>query len=116
MSTEPSVILPAEHVGVATVVDGHLDVGGVKIPVPWSTALVYVRRSGRDLSVAEIAIAFHDGLTQEQFSAQTAEAARYPGGPKEYWRGEMVGKFRTGTDRHLLTEAEFEADWDEGSS
>lgn len=117
MSTEPVLILPAEHVGNATAVDGVLDIGGVKIDLGnWIGPIaVYVRRSSKDLSVIEIALARHDGLAQEQLDEQNAEAERYPGGPKEYWRGEMVGKYAYGIDNHVMTEAEFEADWDEGA-
>jgi hypothetical protein len=46
--------------------------------------------------------------------AKNEEAERYPLGPKEYWRGEMVGKYRYGSDSHVMTNEEFEADWEEG--
>ena len=41
------------------------------------------------------------------------EAARYPLGAKENWRDRMVGKYTTGSDGHLMTDAEFEAEWDD---
>lgn len=78
------------------------------------TVAVYVRRLSDDLSVAEIHMTRHDGLAQEELDRENAEAERYPLGPKEYWRGKMVGKYRYGPDQHLLTDEEFEADWEDG--
>ena len=42
---------------------------------------------------------------------QNEQAKIYPLGPKEYWRGEMVGKATYGVDNHLMTNEEFEEDW-----
>lgn len=109
-----TVILPAEFVGMAIPdSDGFIDVGGVK--VLWNSCAVgvYVRRISRDLSVSEICIAHHDGLAQEELDAKNDEAERYPLGPKEYWRAEMVGKYSFGADSHLMTDEEFEQDWAE---
>ncbi len=105
------LILPAEDVGEVEIVDGHLDIGGVKIDVgSWGEPVfVYVRRSSDDLSVIEIVLARHDGLAQEELEQENAEAARYPLGPKEYWRGKSVGKYTI--DGHLMTDEEFETDW-----
>lgn len=83
----------------------------------YNPAAVYVRRlSGKTegLSVSEIIISVvGDGYAQEELDAENAEAARYPLGPKEYWRGRMVGKYTYGADRHLMTNEDFEADWAE---
>jgi hypothetical protein len=114
---KPMVILSAEHVGMAHTVDGILDVGGVEIPYVENShtgnVAVYVRRSSHDLSVMEICIARHDGLAQEELERQNEEAHAHPAGPREYWRGVMVGKYTNGPDGHLLTDEEFDADWDE---
>jgi len=112
-SESQTVILPAEFVGIAKAENDILNVGGVEIPMGgrWSDAPVYVRRSSRDLSVVEVAIAHHDGLAQEELDHQTEEADRYPLGPKEYWRTEMVGHSTYGPDGHLMTDAEFEDEW-----
>jgi hypothetical protein len=58
-------------------------------------------------------IAQHDGYAQEELDDENEEAERYPLGPKEYWRSKIVGKWTTGADKHLITNEEFEADWDE---
>jgi death-on-curing protein len=83
----------------------------------YNPAAVYVRRlSGKTegLSVSEIIISVvGDGYAQEELDAENAEAARYPLGPKEYWRGRMVGKYTYGADGHLMTNEDFEADWAE---
>lgn len=108
-------ILPAEFVGTATVKDGVLDAGGVKVPIEWAEPVcVYVRRRSDDLSVIEIALADHDGLAEEELREQNEEAERYPLGPKEYWRGVMVGHYTYGADGHTMTDEEFEQDWAEG--
>lgn len=107
-------IMPAEFVGSADIVDGVLNVGGVPVRIGrehCSDIGVYVRRYSRDLSVAEVHLAFHDGLAQEELDQENAEAERYPLGPKEYWRSKSVGKDRYGPDQHLMTDEEFEADW-----
>ena len=111
--SEPTYILPAEFVGWAENVDGNINVGGLLIPYHGAEA-VYVRRRSSDLSVIEIILASHDGLAQEELDEQNRQADIYPLGPKEYWRGVMVGKYRYGADQHLLTDEEFEADWAEG--
>ncbi len=107
---ETTYILAAEWVGIAEVVDGILDVGGIKIDYP-NRADVYVRRSSKDLSIMEIHIARHDGLAVEWLEHQNEEAEHDPQGPKEYWRREMVGKYTYGPDEHLMTDEEFEATW-----
>jgi hypothetical protein len=94
--------------------DGQLNVGGVSIPWGSCSVGVYVRRTSRDLSVSEICLAHHDGLAQEELYHQNEMAEVYPLGPKEYWRSEMVGKYRYGSDSHLMTDEEFEDDWYEG--
>lgn len=108
---EPVYIMPAEYFGEAQVVDGLLDIGGLKVPFQGGYGSVYVRRKSDDLSVAEIHLARHDGFAQEELDHQNLEAERYPLGPKEYWRGEMVGKYHYGSDRHIMTNEEFEDSW-----
>jgi hypothetical protein len=120
---DPIYILPAEFIGEARHdAEGWLDIGGVRIqltkgdrPGWWNTGTVavYVRRYSHDLSVAEIHITAHDGLAQEELDHQNDEAERYPLGPKEYWRSQMVGKARYGADQHLMTDDEFEEHWSE---
>lgn len=113
---ETVYILPAEFVGNAKIDNGVINVGGIEIHIGRDrpeTVGIYVRRYSNDLSVGEIALAFHDGLSQEALDAQNEEAARYVLGPKEYWRGEMVGKYTYGSDSHLMTDKEFEADWED---
>lgn len=94
MNNEPVHILSAEYVGEAVVRDGVLDIGGVLVRVtgfinpnvPGGRSLsVFVRRLSSTLEVAEIALARHDGLAQEELDAQNDEADRYPGGPEAYW-------------------------------
>ena len=124
-------ILPAEFVGNAA----HGDDGILRIGTPssdgsgvveirltkgdlprwWSTKTVsvYVRRFTRDLSVAEIHIAQHSGLFDEELAYQGEQAENYPLGPKEYWRSKMVGKYTYGLDNHFMTNEEFEEDWDD---
>ena len=120
-----SQILPAEHVGKARHdKDGNLPIGTgdgtvtINLSRPgfpgwWNTGDVdvYVRRDSDDLSVIEIHMTRHDGPSQEQLDEQNRQAAIYPAGPKEYWRGEMVGKYTYGLDQHAMTDAEFEDDW-----
>lgn len=107
-------ILSAEFVGMAEPVGGFIYVGGV--PVRWTRGCVgvYVRRYSSDLEPAEIHLTSHDGLSQEELDEQNRQAEEYPLGPKEYWRGEMVGKYTYGVDNHTMTNAEFESDWAEG--
>jgi len=118
-------ILPAEYVGNARHDKaGNLTIGtgdgAVTVnlsahgtPGWWNTGDVgvYVRRDSSDLSVIEIHMARHDGVAQEALDEQNRQAEIYPAGPKEYWRGEMVGKFTYGHDSHLMTDADFEEDW-----
>ncbi len=122
-------ILPAEFVGHASHrEDGILRIGTPKkdgtgvveirltkgdLPRWWSTnsVAVYIRRFEHDLSVAEIHIAQHDELFAEELDCQNEQASFYPMGDKEYWRSEMVGKYRYGSDEHLMTDEEFEDDW-----
>jgi hypothetical protein len=115
-SEEPEAVtvLPAEYIGDAEPVDDTLDIGGVLIRWTGGAVGVYVRRLSTTLEVVEISLARHDGLAQEELDNENDEAQRYPLGPKEYWRSKMVGKYRTGADQHLLTDAEFEEDWDDG--
>jgi len=124
-------ILPAEFVGNAS----HGDDGILRIGTPCSdgsgvveirltkgelprwwkdkTVAVYVRRFAHDLSVAEIHMAQHSGLFDEELEYQNEQAEIYPLGPKEYWRAEQVGKWTYGVDNHLMTNEEFEAEWRE---
>jgi hypothetical protein len=124
-------ILPAEHVGTAKCgADGWLTIGppddpGGQVRINLNRASdqngsgwfrsqdvpVYVRRYSYDLSVAEIHMARHDGIFQEELDEQNRQAEAYALGPKEYWRGEMVGKYTYGTDGHLMTDADFEEHW-----
>lgn len=121
MEDEPKtfLILPAEYVGSARQNDdGTIDIGGLSVQlgrVWWNDNAigVYVRRINTDLTVIEIHMARHDGLSQEELDHQNDEAMRYPLGPKEYWRSEMVGKYTYGPDGHLMTDEEFEIDWAE---
>ena len=120
-------ILPAEYIGEAEhLEDGTLIIGCnkniIKIslykndkPGWWNskTVPVYVRRFSSDLSIAEIIIAQHDGLSNEQLEAENQEAENYPLGPKEYWKSKMVGKYFFGKDNHLMTEEEFEIYWED---
>jgi hypothetical protein len=39
------------------------------------------------------------------------EAERHPAGPREFFRMQRVGKVARGEDHHLLTDAEFDAEW-----
>lgn len=124
-------ILPAEFIGHAA----HGDDGILRIGTPrsdgsgvveirltkgdlprwWNTktVAVYVRRFAHDLSVAEIQMAQHSGLFDEELAYQNEQAENYPLGPKEYWRSEQVGKYTYGNDDHLMTNEEFEAEWRE---
>lgn len=115
MSEDPVVILSAEHFGVAVTKDGVLDIGGVKVPYSehGGTVHVYVRRSSSDLSIIEICVARHDGLAQEELNRENGEAEDHPLGAKEYWRSKMVGHYTTGADGHVMTDADFESEWDE---
>lgn len=71
---------------MATIADGVLDVGGVKVLIPgWTDIGVYVRRVSSDLRVAEVLLATHDGYAQEELDMQNEEAERYPLGSEEYW-------------------------------
>lgn len=111
-------ILSAEFVDNAEVIDGWLDVGGVKLPVGrWGHSGqgvgVYVRRSSDDLSIMEIHMTRHDGLAQEELDQENLEAERYPLGAREYWRAKMVGKYTCGIDGHPMTNEEFEEEWPE---
>lgn len=92
---EMNYILPAEFVGKAAhdddgvlrfgegdhVVELHLTKGS--FPGWWAdgTVGVYVRRFSRDLSIAEIHIACHDGLGQEELDEENRHA-----GPDAWFR------------------------------
>ena len=106
-------ILGASCIGPAVCNDD----GTTTIPIDlraWSQPVyVYVRRSSADLSLFEVHMARHDGLAQEELDRQNEEAEHHPLGVKEYWRGEMVGKYTYGRDGHLMTDADFESDWAE---
>jgi hypothetical protein len=105
-------ILPAEHYGTVEVVDGHFTIGNLSIPWSQADVQIYVRRFDDDQSIAEVLIARHDGLAQEELEQQNYEASIAPEGPKEYWRAKMVGQARYGVDQHIMTDAEFEDDWE----
>lgn len=112
-------IFPAEYVGPLPYTANVVRIGDLEINdvYGYNPASVYVRRvSGKTagLSVADIIISVvGDGYAQEELDVENNEAARYPLGAKEYWRGRMVGKYTTGSDGHLMTDAEFEAEWDD---
>ena len=123
------VILPPEFIGEAA----HGDDGILRIGTPrsdgsgvveirltkgenprwWNTKTVpvYVCRWADDLSIAEIQMAQHDGLSNAELEYQNELAEIYPLGPKEYWRSELVGKAIFGLDKHFMTNEEFEKDW-----
>lgn len=63
--------------------------------------------------MAEIIISVvGDSYAQEELDANNAEAERYSlGGGKEFWRNRLAGKATYGSDRHPMTDYEFEADW-----
>lgn len=115
----PVVIYPAEYVGPLTYTDHRITLGDLTIDDVhgFNPAGVYVRRiSGKTegISVAEIVISVvGDGYAQEELDAENAEAERYPLGPKEYWRGRLVGTALY-DDGHTMTDEEFEAEWAEG--
>lgn len=120
-------ILPAEYIGEAAHDEnGVLTIGtgdktvklmlGSPGRIGWwntGTVSVYIRRFADNLSIAEIHMAKHDGYAQEELDHENEEAERYPLGPKEYWRAKMVGKYTYGLDNHLMTNEEFEADWED---
>jgi hypothetical protein len=110
------LLLPAEFIGLATLTDGVLDIGGVEVRfnVGWPNLAVYVRRDTKDLSVVEVELAIHDGLEEEELEMLNMEAERYPLGPKEYWRSKMVGRYTIGADSHPMTDDDFETDWADG--
>ena len=123
------IILPPEFIGEAA----HGDDGILRIGTPrsdgsgvveirltkgdlprwWNTKTVpvYVCRWADDLSIAEIQMAQHDGLSNAELEYQNELAEIYPLGPKEYWRSELVGKAIFGLDKHFMTNEEFEKDW-----
>lgn len=125
------IILPPEFIGDAA----HGDDGILRIGTPgsdgsgvveirltkgenprwWNTKTVpvYVCRWADDLSIAEVHMAQHDGLSHAELEYQNELAEIYPLGPKEYWRSELVGKAKFGPDEHFMTNEEFEEDWDD---
>ena len=127
------IILPPEFIGEAA----HGDDGILRIGTPrsdgsgvveirltkgenprwWNTKIVpvYVCRWADDLSIAEIQMAQHDGLSDAELEYQNELAEIYPLGPKEYWRSEQVGKYTYGKDNHFMTNEEFEEDWHDRS-
>ena len=74
---------------------------------------IYIIRNSDDGSIAEISIDIEDGLTYCDFDFQSELGKSSPLGPKEYWRSEQVGKYTYGVDNHLMTNEEFEAEWNE---
>jgi hypothetical protein len=70
-----------------------------------------VDRYADNLAIAEIYMAEHSGYAQELTRQQQFEAARYPGGSKEYWRSEMVGKTFLIEPNRLMTQEDFETQW-----
>ena len=115
----PLVIYAAEYVGALPFAENTISIGDLTIRDVhgYNPAAVYVRRiSGKTegISVAEIIISMvGDGYAQEELDAENAEAERYPLGAKEFWRARTVGKATYGSDGHVMTDEEFEADWDE---
>lgn len=129
-----STISPAEYVGDAGHdAEGNLTIGiGDKTvtvnlsragldpdgyPGWWKTRTVgfYVRRDSTDLSVIEVVMARHDGYAQEELDEANRQAEIFPLGPREYWRGEVVGKSTHGLDCRPMKDAEFEEDWADGA-
>lgn len=124
-----SSILPAEFIGTAkhdaggclTIglpddPSGQVEVnlngfGSRKYPGWGGEVDVYVRRDSDDLSVIEVHMVRHSGIVEEEMAEQSRQGEIYPLGPKEYWRGVMVGKYFYGADRHLMTNEDFEEDW-----
>ena len=124
------IILPPEFIGHAA----HGDDGILRIGTPrsdgsgvvevrltrgskpgwWNQKIVnvYVCRFSDDLSIAEIQMAQHEGLSEAALEHQFEQAEIYPLGPKEYWRSEFVGGVAYGTDLPLMTNEEFEEIWD----
>lgn len=113
------VIYPAEYVGPLPYEDHTVRVGDLVVHDVhgYNPAGVYVRRiSGKmeGISVAEIIIsAVGDSYAQEELDAENAEAERYPLGAKEFWRARLVGRATYAADAHLMTNEEFESDWEE---
>jgi hypothetical protein len=108
-----------QHYGVAEVINGFVDIGGVKVPHGYKEAHVYVQKyiNHPDPSriVANIGISESDELAQAELDQQNFDADHHPEGRKEYWRGQDVGKIAW-PDGHLMTDAEFEAEWAEGGN
>jgi hypothetical protein len=66
------------------------------------------------ISIAEIIVSVvGDGYAQEELDQENDEAERYLLGPKEYWRGKMVGKYSYGADQHIMTNEDFETEWED---
>jgi len=59
-----------EHYGVGEVVDGHVDIGGVKVPHMYPDAHIYVKRLTDTGEVADIGLAMHDGLANAALGAE----------------------------------------------
>ena len=72
---------------------------------------IFVDRYADNLAIAEIYMAEHSGYAQELTRQQQFEAARYPGGSKEYWRSEMVGKTFLIEPNRFMTKEDFETQW-----
>jgi hypothetical protein len=107
-------VSPAESVGVAEIVDGVINVGGVEIELMPGQRIgggqlpVFVRRR-QDQSVIDIAMSFADGLEMEELAEMDRQAELHPGGPKAYWR-DKISK----ADGTPLSDKEFEDYWSEG--
>jgi len=118
------LILPAECIGVAEVVNGVIDIGGMKIelgrpgynPRKEGDHLrgglsAYVRRLQSDIrdrngTVFDIALSFGDGLEMEESAWLEKQGEKHPGGPKGFWRDRVVKG-----DDELLTDEEFDKYW-----
>jgi hypothetical protein len=107
-------VSPAESVGIAEIVDGVINVGGVEIELIPGQRIgggqlpVFVRRR-QDQSVIDIAMSFADGLAMEELAEMDRQAELHPGGPKAYWR-DKISK----ADGTPLSDEEFEEYWSEG--
>lgn len=118
-SAPPLIMYPAEWIGQLPYESNTIRIGDfvVRDVHGYNPASIYVRRvSGKvdGMSVGEIIISVvGDASAQEELDAQNEEANRHPLGPKEYWRGQMVGKYTYGADGHVMTDEEFEAEWSE---
>ena len=113
-----AVIHAAEYLGELPYEDHTIRIGDLEIPDVhgYNPAMVYLRRitgKGDGISVAEVMISVvGDHYAHEEIDVENFEAARYPLGEKEYWRGRMVGKYSIGA--RVMTDADFEREWAQG--